>query len=327
MHFHQVRIFFQFACLLSHPPSWHKFSEPGMPGNSANFPVFDQVNQNLKLLQSVMECHSSIIETGMISTDRRENFKQKNTSSTKPVWIRNASKNVQKRCTGKKFPLASYLKLAYNTGIKTKSFYSNVIRLSLSFLKFFSFDYYFHPYHLESIYINVNEVSNDYLNIYTCTLYLNKPDNLRTVFYVRIIWTHITYDTVVIGFLNWWNTGLIHSSSWETDQLIVNIWSKVWQKSRFDRFRAQIISRNWIKFCHIHQHCQKICPHAINDHCSLLSRGKVCLAKDWILYSCYFFFAASSFCFWRWSLIIPHFFNQLNKSFHDRNLERSARLF
>lgn len=67
---------------------------------------------------------------------------------------------------------------------------------------FYPFDYYFHFYHLESIHISVNEVSNEYLDFYTCTFYLNKSENLQTVFCVHIIWTHITYDTVVIGFLN-----------------------------------------------------------------------------------------------------------------------------
>jgi len=109
-------------------------------------------------------------------------------------------------------------------------------------------------------------------------------------------------------------------------QFIVNIWSKVWQKSRFDRFQSKMVSRNRVRFCHILQHCQKICLPGINDHCSPLPRGKVCWAKDWnfaLMYFLFFyflfFFAASSVCCWGWSLIIPHSFNPLSKSFHDRN--------
>ena len=66
----------------------------------------------------------------------------------------------------------------------------------------FSFYYYFNLYYFENIHINLNEVSNDYLDFYTCTLNLNKSENLRTVFYVHIIWTPIKYGKVVVGLLN-----------------------------------------------------------------------------------------------------------------------------
>ena len=68
------------------------------------------------------------------------------------------------------------------------------------FTRYFPFDYYFYLYHLENIRISVNEVSNDYLDFYTCTFYLKKTENLRTVFYVHIIRTHIIYNIVVTVF-------------------------------------------------------------------------------------------------------------------------------
>lgn len=99
--------------------------------------------------------------------------------------------------------MVSHLKLAFNAGIKTKSFYSIFYDCHHYFSSFFPFDYYFHLYYLESIHVSLNEVSNDYLEFYTCTLNLKKSENLRTVFYAHIIWTLIKYGNVVLGLLNW----------------------------------------------------------------------------------------------------------------------------